>query len=127
VAEKFFSGNTSTDKSMILTLQKELESIRISLHKILHAILASNTCREATLGYLAALLRHNEKRTQIQTEEFSLAGDGFTLNVLSVLQMLSVKIKLDTIDPLYPFHPAALIDIKNETRLKLTSQEVRTF
>ncbi|XP_011502068.1 PREDICTED: ubiquitin conjugation factor E4 B [Ceratosolen solmsi marchali] len=124
VAEKFFNGNTSTDKSMVLTLQKELESIRISLHKILHAILASNTCRESTLTYLADILRHNEKRTQIQTEEFSLAGDGFTLNVLSVLQMLSVKIKLDTIDPLYPFHPTALIDIKNETRLKLTSQEV---
>lgn len=124
VAEKFFSGNPSTDKSMNLTLQQELESIRTSLHKMLHAVLANSNCREATLAYLAALLRHNEKRTQIQAEEFALAGDGFMLNLLSVLQMLSVKIKLDTIDSLYPFHPNSFVEVSNETRLKLGSQEV---
>ncbi|XP_015606835.1 ubiquitin conjugation factor E4 B [Cephus cinctus] len=124
VAEKFFSGNPSTDKSMNLTLQQELESTRTSLHKMLHAILANSNCREATLAYLAALLRHNEKRAQIQTEEFALAGDGFMLNLLSVLQMLSVKIKLDTVDTLYPFHPSSFVEIKNDTRLKLSSQEV---
>ncbi|XP_046824698.1 ubiquitin conjugation factor E4 B [Vespa velutina] len=124
VAEKFFSGNPFTDKSMNLTLQQELESTRTSLHKMLHAILANSNCRDAMLAYLAALLHHNEKRAQIQTEEFSLAGDGFMLNLLSVLQMLSVKIKLDTIDPLYPFHPSSFVEIKNDTRLKLTSQEV---
>lgn len=124
VAEKFFSGNPSSDKSINLTLQQELESARTSLHKMLHAILATSTCREATLAYLAALLCHNEKRAQIQTEEFTLAGDGFMLNLLSVLQMLSVRIKLDTVDSLYPFHPSSVLEIKNETRLKLSSQEV---
>ncbi|XP_029674814.1 ubiquitin conjugation factor E4 B-like isoform X2 [Formica exsecta] len=124
VAEKFFSGNPVTDKSVNLTLQQELESTRTSLHKMFHAILANSNCRDATLAYLAALLRHNEKRAQIQTEEFSLAGDGFMLNLLSILQMLSVKIKLDTVDLLYPFHPSSFVEIKNDTRLKLTSQEV---
>ncbi|KZC14831.1 Ubiquitin conjugation factor E4 B [Dufourea novaeangliae] len=124
VAEKFFSGNPFVDKSMNLTLQQELESTRTSLHKILHAILANSNCRDAMLTYLATLLRHNEKRAQIQTEEFSLAGDGFMLNLLSVLQMLSVKIKLDTVDTLYPFHPSSFIEIKNDTKLKLSSQEV---
>lgn len=124
VAEKFFSGNSSNDKSMVSTLQKELESIRFSLHKIFHAILTNSSCRDTLLSYIAALLKHNEKRTQIQTEEYSLAGDGFMLNLLSVLQLLSVKIKIDTIDPMYPFHPTSLIDLKNETRLKLDSQQV---
>ncbi|XP_018354562.1 PREDICTED: ubiquitin conjugation factor E4 B [Trachymyrmex septentrionalis] len=124
VADKFFSGNHVTDKSVNLSLQQELESTRTSLHKMFYAILTNSNCRDATLTYLAALLRHNEKRAQIQTEEFSLAGDGFMLNLLSVLQMLSVKIKLDTVDPLYPFHPSSFVDIKNDTRLKLTSQEV---
>lgn len=124
VAEKFFSGNPFSDKSVNLTLQQELESTRTSLHKMFHAILANSNCRDVTLAYLAALLRHNEKRQQIQTEEFSLAGDGFMLNLLSVLQMLSVKIKLDTVDPLYPFHPSSLVEIKNDTRLKLASHEV---
>lgn len=124
VAEKFFSGNPFTDKSMNVTLQQELESTRNLLHKIFHAILANSNCRDVTLTYLAALLHHNEKRTQIHTEEFSLAGDGFMLNLLSVLQMLSVKIKLDTVDAFYPFQPCNFLNIKNETRLKLTSQEV---
>lgn len=124
VAEKFFSGNPVTDKSVNLTLQQELESVRTSLYKMFHAILQNSNCRDDILVYLSTLLRFNEKRTQIQTEEFSLAGDGFMLNLLSVLQLLSVKIKLDTIDPLYPFHPSSLVEIKNDTRLKLSSQEV---
>ncbi|XP_057335851.1 ubiquitin conjugation factor E4 B [Microplitis mediator] len=123
VAEKFFSGNPTNDKSINSTLQQELENTRSSLHKLFHAILATSTCREATLAYLATLLRHNEKRVQIQTEEFALAGDGFMLNLLSTLQMLSVKIKLNTVDPLYPFHPSSFVEIKNDTRLKLSSQE----
>ncbi|XP_012285979.1 ubiquitin conjugation factor E4 B [Orussus abietinus] len=127
VAEKFFSGNPSTDKSMNLTLQQELESTRTSLHKMMHAILANGNCRETTLAYLAALLKYNKKRAQIQVEEFALAGDGFMLNLLSVLQLLSVKIKLDTVDTLYPFHPCSLVEIKYDTRLKLSSQEVRTW
>ncbi|XP_029679910.1 ubiquitin conjugation factor E4 B-like, partial [Formica exsecta] len=112
-------------KSMTLELQSGLENTRMSLHKMFDTILANSSCRDATLAYLAALLRHNDKRVQIQTEDnFSLAGDGFMLNLLSILQMLSVNIKLDTVDPLYPFHPSNFIEIKNDTRLKLTSQEV---
>lgn len=124
VAEKFFSGNSVTDKSMNPALQQQLESIRMTLHKTFHALLANSKCRKPTLEYLGLLLRHNEKRAQMQTDEFTLAGDGFMLNLLSVMQKLSVQIKLATVDPLYPFHPSSLVDIKNETRLKLTSQEV---
>lgn len=76
------------------------------------------------LALLAALLRHNEKRAQIQVQERTLAGDGFMLNFLSVMQMLAVKVKLDKIDVHYPFHPQSVVDVKNETRLKFASQEV---
>ena len=125
IAEKLFTGNPTSDKWINLQpLQQELESTRTSLHKVVHAILANGACRETTLAYLAALLRHNEKRAQIQTDESTHASDGFMLNLLSVFQMLSVKIKIDTIDPMYPFHPSSLVEIKNDTRLKLTSQEV---
>jgi hypothetical protein len=53
-----------------------------------------NSAREATLAYLAALLRNNEKRAQIQVDERSLAGDGFMLNVLSIVQFLAVKVRV---------------------------------
>ena len=110
---------------MIQTIQKELETTRISLYKIIHSVVATASCREPTLDYIATLLRYNEKRAQMRTEEFQLASDGFALNLLSVLQMLSVKIKLDTVDTMYPFHSNSLVKFKkDETRLKLTSQEV---
>lgn len=72
---------------------------------------------------MSILLKNNEKRAQLQMEERVLAGDGFMLNLLSVLQMLAFKVKLDKVDFLYPFHPSSLVDIKNDTRLRYTSQE----
>nr|CAD7587727.1 unnamed protein product [Timema genevievae] len=127
VAEKFFSGNTASDKSLNQTLRQELENTRILLHKVFHDILVNGSSREATLSYLAMLLRNNEKRAQIQIDERLVAGDGFMLNLLSVMQMLAIKVKLDKVDMFYPFHPSSTIDIKNETRLKFTSQEVATW
>lgn len=44
------------------------------------------------LAYISALLRTNEKRSQIRAEERALAGDGFMLNLLSVMQQLAVKV-----------------------------------
>ncbi|XP_049949366.1 ubiquitin conjugation factor E4 B [Schistocerca serialis cubense] len=127
VAEKFFSGNTAADKSLNHTLQIELENTRVILHKVFHDILVNNSSREPTLSYISTLLRTNEKRAQIHADERMLAGDGFMLNLLSVLQMLALKIKMDKVDVFYPFHPSSLIDVKNETRLKFTSQEATSW
>ncbi|KAK3929272.1 Ubiquitin conjugation factor E4 B [Frankliniella fusca] len=135
VAEKFFSGNTSSDKTLNHTLQLELDNtrvciqrvllhIRIALAKLFHTVLLNPSCREPMMNWLAAMVKHNERRAQLQTEESALAGDGFMLNLLSVLQLLAVKIKLEKVDPVYPFHPACAVDISNATRLKFNSQEV---
>uniref|UniRef100_A0A069DY57 Ubiquitin conjugation factor E4 B n=1 Tax=Panstrongylus megistus TaxID=65343 RepID=A0A069DY57_9HEMI len=123
VGDRFFSGNSSSDKTLYATLQVELENSRVLMHKIFHDILVNGSSREAILEYIAGVLRHNEKRTQMQSDDRALAGDGFMLNLLSILQMLAVKVKMDKIDPLYPFHPCSMVDVKDETRLKLTSQE----
>lgn len=45
------------------------------------------------------------------------------LNVLSVLQLLSVRIKMERVDPLYVFHPNNLVNIQQDTRLWFTLQE----
>lgn len=123
VAEKFFSGNSTSDKSLNQTLQQELENSRNTLHKVFHNVLANTSSRDSMLKYMAVVLKNNEKRAQLQMEERLLAGDGFMLNLLSVLQMLAFKVKLDKVDFLYPFHPNSLVDIKNDTRLRYTSQE----
>lgn len=67
------------------------------MHKIIYDILLNGSSRESMLAYIAALLRNNEKRTQIRIEERSLAGDGFMLNLLSVLQMLTVKVRKQSV------------------------------
>lgn len=72
-------------------------------------------------------LRNNEKRTQIHTDEAQLARDGFMLNVLSVLQKLSQKIKLDRLDMQYPFHWDALINVAKDTKLRFSSDECKTW
>lgn len=52
-----------------------------------------------------------------------MAGDGFMLNLLSVLQQLSVKIRVDKVDPYYPHHSRTRVSIAGEARLNSTSQE----
>ncbi|XP_066259795.1 ubiquitin conjugation factor E4 B [Euwallacea similis] len=124
VAEKLFSGNAANDSTLRQGLQLELEHIRGTLHRIFHYILANQDSRDACLKYLGDILKNNEKRAQLAMEERLLAGDGFMLNLLSVLQYLAVKIKFNKMDLMYPFHPEAKVQIQNDTRLKFSSQEV---
>lgn len=116
--EKFFDSQT---------LQLEIENYRYNLFKIFHYLLANIDSRDQTLNYLAYVLKCNEKRTQLQVNEATLAGDGFMLNVLTVLQMLSVKIMLDRVDFHYPIYEEAMVNIKNDTRIKFDSQEAQAF
>lgn len=124
VAEKLFSGNSVNDNTLKQTLQLELENIRNTLHRLFHCILANQDSRDVCLKYLGQILKNNEKRAQLAMEERMLAGDGFMLNLLSVLQFLSVKIKFNKMDLMYPFHAEAMVQIQNDTRLKFSSQEV---
>ena len=37
------------------------------------------------------------------------------------------QVKLDKVDVFYPFHPSTMVDVKNETRLRFTSQEAASW
>lgn len=131
VAEKYFAENKITDTSQAgffyfisQTLQLELENTRLLLHKVFHDVLANPSSRDPMLSYISQFLKANEKRVQLQIAEVTVAGDGIMMNLLSVLQMLAVKVKLDKVDMMHPFSPNACIDIKSDTRLKLTSLEI---
>lgn len=50
------------------------------------------------------------------------------LNFLWVLQQLSMKIKLETVDPYYIFHPRCRLVVSlEETRLKATMEELKNW
>ncbi|KAH9639617.1 hypothetical protein HF086_010024 [Spodoptera exigua] len=116
LAERLFATG-SGDRSLAFALQREVEASRNTLHNICHNILLCPDAREPLLNYFAALLQRNDRRAQLQTDERSLAGDGFMLNVCSVLQLLSVRIKLERVYPLYTFQPDSWVNIRDETRL----------
>lgn len=50
------------------------------------------------------------------------------LSFLWVLQQLSMKIKLETVDPYYIFHPRCRLVVSlEETRLKATMEELKSW
>nr|XP_009669750.1 PREDICTED: ubiquitin conjugation factor E4 B isoform X2 [Struthio camelus australis] len=131
VVEKYFSGPAITlenTRVVSQSLQHYLELARQELFKILHSILLNGETREAALSYMAAVVNANMKKAQMQTDDRLVSTDGFMLNFLWVLQQLSTKIKLETVDPTYIFHPRCRIDLPtDETRVKATMEDVTAW
>ncbi|XP_036781126.1 ubiquitin conjugation factor E4 B isoform X3 [Manis pentadactyla] len=131
VVEKYFSGPAITlenTRVVSQSLQHYLELGRQELFKILHSILLNGETREAALGYMAAVVNANMKKAQMQTDDRLVSTDGFMLNFLWVLQQLSTKIKLETVDPTYIFHPRCRIALPNdETRVNATMEDVNDW
>ncbi|XP_062889388.1 ubiquitin conjugation factor E4 B isoform X2 [Mobula hypostoma] len=131
VVEKYFSGPTLTlenTRVVSQSLQHHLESARTDLFKILHNILLNGETRESALNYMAAVVNRNMKKAQMQTDDRMVSTDGFMLNFLWVLQQLSTKIKLETVDPMYIFHPKCRINIlADETRVKASMEDIKSW
>ncbi|XP_035992619.1 ubiquitin conjugation factor E4 B isoform X2 [Fundulus heteroclitus] len=131
VGDKYFSGPAITAENTRVvsqSLQHYLESARGDLFKILHNILLNGETRELALNYMAALVNYNVKKAQMQTDDKLVSTDGFMLNFLWVLQQLSMKIKLETVDPYYIFHPRCRLVVSlEETRLKATMEELKSW
>ncbi|XP_040286717.1 ubiquitin conjugation factor E4 B isoform X1 [Bufo bufo] len=131
VVEKYFSGPTITlenTRVVSQSLQHYLESARQELFKILHSVLLNGETRESALNYMAAIVNRNMKKAQMQTDDRLVSTDGFMLNFLWVLQQLSTKIKLETVDPMYIFHSKCRISLpSDETRIKATMEEVTSW
>ncbi|XP_070695163.1 ubiquitin conjugation factor E4 B isoform X3 [Pempheris klunzingeri] len=131
VGDKYFSGPAITMENTRVvsqSLQHYLESARGDLFKILHNILLNGETRESALNYMAALVNYNVKKAQMQTDDKLVSADGFMLNFLWVLQQLSMKIKLETVDPYYIFHPRCRLVVSlEETRLKATMEELKSW
>ncbi|XP_059111381.1 ubiquitin conjugation factor E4 B [Peromyscus eremicus] len=131
VVEKYFSGPTITlenTRVVSQSLQHYLEVGRQELFKILHSMLLNGETREAALSYMAAVVNANMKKAQMQADDRLVSTDGFMLNLLWVLQQLSTKIKLETVDPTYIFHPKCRITLPNdETRINATMEDVNEW
>ena len=61
-------------------------------------------------------LSRNSKRHQLQTNERLVVGDGFLLNLVSVLQHLGSKVKQDKLDPAYLQMDTYWVDTTDKSR-----------
>ena len=130
VASQYLSGEQLTVqqvKTATGELQPTMEMYRTQLHHVFYSILSTKSSRSQCLDWLAAALNRNSKRQQLQTNERLVAGDGFMLNVLSTLQLLSSKVKQDKVDTHYLYTDTCRIDTSEDSRLKATSQEFKEF
>uniref|UniRef100_A0A2M4B9X5 Ubiquitin conjugation factor E4 B n=2 Tax=Anopheles marajoara TaxID=58244 RepID=A0A2M4B9X5_9DIPT len=121
-ATQHFAENVC-DPTLAGSFHAILSNTRKVLHTVFLLLLTNQDSRPDILNYIAEILKSNAKRIQYNADDRFLAKDGFMLNFMSVLQLLSVKVNLARIDPLYPHHPDSLVDIEDETKLKFSSQE----
>lgn len=117
------------DQSMT-SLRASLKVLRHGLHEIMLSLLkASPESREAVLEWFATFLHFDKERVKLQADYKKLATDGFAMNVMSVLLLLSQPFsdphspKLDNIDPTFCVSKHR-IDYSGETRLAVDSQDL---
>lgn len=124
IVDQYFSESSDNFKLVNVTLRNALHLVRTEIFKIIHSMLVSTESRDSCLSFIATVLQRNHRKAQLQVDDRQVASDGFMLNVMTVLQQLCAKVKIEKVDNLYLHHPKSRIDISQESRLKLTTQEV---
>jgi len=64
----------------------------MQVYQIIKSLLVTPNLRDRVLDWMAKILKKNQKRAQMNASTRNLATDGFMLNFLSVLQLLSTKV-----------------------------------
>lgn len=123
VYDRFYDADNNIDEVIQKDLQGKLDCVRTRLHTLFYNFIINKDTRDTVLKYIGELLKQNAKRTQYNADERSLAQDGFMLNLMAVMQHFSLKVKLDRVDPMYPFHPQGLVNIDDDTKIRFESAE----
>ena len=79
------------------------------------------------LDWITIALARNSKRQVMHSNERLLAGDGFMLNLLSILQLICSNVEQVMVDLTYLHMDISRVNIKCDSRLKATNQEAMEF
>ncbi|KAF8340032.1 ubiquitin elongating factor core-domain-containing protein, partial [Amanita rubescens] len=137
IEQMYFSEPEKRSRSDIefsfASLREALKNFQNSLFQIFNTLVrASPEAQDAVLQYFARIISLNVKRAGMQVDPNTVSSDSFMLNILSVLLRFAEPFmdanytKMDRIDPLY-FVNCSLISIKDETRIKVSSEEATTW
>jgi len=131
IVEAFYSRPKLTQdevRGINQNLQFQLTLARNDMHAVLHQIILNSGSRDQALNFFAEVLKRNEKRAQLQYIEKDVATDGFMLNLLCVMQKLSMRVKPEKVDLMYPYHPKGRIKMRRQdSRLKTMSSEAESW
>jgi len=123
VVEKYFSNPempAADVKMSNASLRHILHCVRTRLFEIFHSLVLNTSSRDAALNFIGAFIQHNGRRSHLQVDENLVSSDGMAFNLLSVLQQLAVKVKVDKVDIMYPYHPKCRLNLSDDTRLNCT-------
>nr|CAB3267463.1 ubiquitin conjugation factor E4 B [Phallusia mammillata] len=130
VCNKYFSNDNLTGENVKFyqtNLQGQLAKARDEQFKVFHSLLLNVQSRDFAIQYFSAVLKANEKWAQLHADQKLLAKPGFMINVLSVLQKLSLKVQVAKVDPMYIHGANSRVQISSETRIKATSDDVEQW
>ncbi|KAJ7107276.1 ubiquitin elongating factor core-domain-containing protein [Mycena crocata] len=133
IAQAYFSDPDKRSRDDIdssnASLRGTMKSLQSSLFQIFNTLVrASAESREAVLDYFARVVSLNVKRAGMQVEPETVATDSFMVNMQSILLRFAEPFmdanyaKMDRIDPFF-YARSNRIDLKDETRIKATSEE----
>ncbi|KAG5651652.1 hypothetical protein H0H81_007932 [Sphagnurus paluster] len=133
LAQSYFSepDKRSRDdvESSFASLRGTLKSLQSSMFQVFNTLVrVSPQSREAVLQYFARIISLNSRRAGMQVDPDTVASDCFMVNLQTVLLRFAEPFmdanysKMDRID-LFFFARSSRIDLKEETRIKATSEE----
>ncbi|KAJ7095825.1 ubiquitin elongating factor core-domain-containing protein [Mycena belliarum] len=137
IAQTYFSEPDKRTRDDIdssnASLRGTLKSLQSSLFQVFNTLVrASAESREAVLEYFSRVISLNARRAGMQVEAETVATDSFMVNLQSVLLRFAEPFmdanytKMDRIDPLF-YARSSRIDLKDETRIKATSEEASAW
>ncbi|KAE9420078.1 hypothetical protein Angca_005962, partial [Angiostrongylus cantonensis] len=130
MASKFFAVTESPKDGVSMmyeSYRRRFETTRSLMHQIVHHLLANSSSRGRCLDYIAAIIKYNERRSQMRADFSTLASHTFIVNLMCVLFELSSKIDLCKVNQMYPFQSNSRVDIVEKTRLKMDLQSGKDF
>lgn len=130
VVDAFFPEPKVTPSEMKFisdTLRMRLEDTRQSLYRVMYSLLLNSSSKDSALQFFKVVLEQNIKRSQMQANLLLVSRDGFMLNMLSVLQLLSVKISVDKVDSFYPHNPKAKVNFAECSRFRASAQDAKDW
>ncbi|KAG2045883.1 hypothetical protein BDR06DRAFT_965538, partial [Suillus hirtellus] len=135
IAQIYSSDRTKCSRADVdswnASLRGTLKSLQSSLFQIFNTLVrTSPEVRERESEYFATVVHLNVKRAGMQVESDTVASDSFMVNLQSVLLRFAEPygceiykgLSMDRMDPYY-FSVSTRIDLKEETRIKATSDE----